>query len=212
MHRIATIKIYCFVIGLLLLYRQEAYAQVGNHQKQSITYNFSATVLWQLGAATLAANPLDYYFFPFTYTRKISDKIAYTQFVMYRYEHYKSIRQGQEDRYSIWRNFHEFYVLSGLRFYPQDSIRHGKYLAFCAGFGRGLGPNLSLWTMNFMPEVGSAAKPLYKHLFLSWNLGLLFSAPLHQFPTRYTWDQFSTIGIIAHMITPIFGLNMGWTF
>ena len=123
---------------------------------------------------------------------------------MYRYENYKHLPE------SIWHTFHEIYILSGLRFSPNTN--YGTYFAFYAGFGGGKGPNLEIRTMNFMLEIGYVAKPFYKQLFLSFNFALLFSGPLHQDPVRYTWDQFSVIGVMSHMITPLFGLNIGLEF
>ena len=200
-------KRYGLLLFLLLIPFDNALAQP---KKNSITCHGTAAALWGLGAATLAAKPLAYYFFPFTYVCKINKHVAYTQFVMYRYEHYRDL--PKESIYNIWRQFHEFYFLPGLRYSPHQDPQQGTYFSFHAGFGGGKGPNLEIWTINFMPEVGYVAQPFYKQLYWSFNCALLFSAPLQQVPRRYTWDQFSVIGVLSHMITPLFGVNIGLVF
>ena len=199
----------CFSSLLLLCLTSTALAQnLTPRKEQAITYYGSSTLLWQWGA-TMAPHPLHYYFFPFTYTRAISQELAYTHFIMYRYENYYA---HPPEPFKIWCKFHEIYILPGLRCSLQHDTNSGGYFSLHAGFGRGVGPNFSLWTMNFMPEVGYVTKPFYKGLFFSWSFALLFSGPLHQAPVRYTWEQLTAVGIISHMITPLLGLNVGWAF
>ena len=135
--KIIALSLFLFILILCAPSKKLLAQEFAQKRSQSFAYNFSSTILWQLGATTLAANPLVYYFFPFTYTRAISNRIAYSQFIMYRYEHYKNI--SSENPYSLWRRFHEIYILPGLRFKPKYN-QHGKYVAFYAGFGRGIGP------------------------------------------------------------------------
>ena len=175
-------------------------------KRQSITYHVTTTVLWGAGATLLIPSPLAYCFFPLTYTYKINKQLTYSQFVMYRYENYRERPQ------SIWHNFHEIYVLPGVRFQPDPATTYGSYYALHAGLGGGVSDNFSLLTMNFMPEVGYACEPFCKGLFMTWNFSLLCCIPLYQNPVRYSWEKANFLFILSHMITPIAGLNIGWEF
>lgn len=199
-------KYYCLLLLLLI-----PFDSLGAHPKQqSITYHYSSTVLWGLGAEICADTSLAYYFFPFTYTREIGRDVTYSQFIMYRYENYRPRPGNSWNR--IWHQFHEIYILPGVRFKRNADSHHGAYFACHAGLGGGIGNNFSLRTVNIMPEVGYVAKPFHKQLFASFNFSLLFCGPIYQNPPVYQWDNFTLIGIMAHLLIPLFGLNIGLVF
>ena len=171
----------------------------------SLSYNAGSTLLWGVGGTFV---PLTYIFIPITYTRKINNAWSFAQFLLYRHEHYNSPTNS-------WHKFHELFVLPGARYSFSGEYEKGLYLSMHIGGGLGIGPNLNFTSLNVYPEIGYIFSNIYKDLYISLNLGFLYSyilsssSPNHP---AYSWSDNNIIGIMSHVLTPIGVASIGLKF
>jgi hypothetical protein len=202
--RVHNLHIICLV--LLISFYLHAEPRLPQSQENNIiSYDAGSTLLWGVGATLV---PLTYIFLPVTYARKLSDSWAFSQFTMYRFEHYDNPK-------NTWHKFHELFVLPGIRYSFDGQFAQGLYLSMHLGGGFGLGPNLKFASLNAHSEFGYNFPTIYKNAFLSLNFGLLShfivmsTKPHHR---SYSWSESNFIGKISHLLTPLGFVNIGVSF
>lgn len=202
--KITASVLFLIIFGATNLYSEQNSSN-SDEKKNTISYNAGSTLLWGVGATAV---PLTYIFVPITYTRKINNSWSFAQFLMYRFEHY-------ENPSNTWHNFHELFALPGVRYSFSGEYEKGLFLSAHLGAGFGLGPNLKFASLNAYSEIGYIFPNIYKDLYISLNVGLLYSyilsssAPDHP---AYSWSKSNFIAKLSHILTPLGVASIGWKF
>ncbi|MCA9508461.1 MAG: hypothetical protein KC505_08575 [Myxococcales bacterium] len=163
-------------------------------------------------------------FLPFHFDAQIRlDDIKALSFgLVYRYENYHDNGPLYSDKGSLrvmklWTNYHEVFMLAGMRFSPKNTGLEGLYFLARGGLGLAMSPDYFALSALAQPEVGYSFSFGAPGLRLDIGLGVLLNLPFYEtidfaVPWKKNSMSYSLVGILVHQAIPVLNLGLGFNW
>ncbi len=192
-------KLSCIILGVWLVITVAAQEANAAKDETKFTVGLNAAQLaWHSVAG--AAIEVTWLAFPVEASLRLSDRWGISAGIQYRYEDYW---EGS----GIWNDYHEVFIMAGPRFSIFRTGLSGWFISTQAGLGYAHDPSpYDCFSFVFQPEIGYSLFWGSPGIALTVGVGLLFNLSLYEDPS----PSYTTIGILAHRVIPLFDVKLGF--